>query len=213
MMKNRYFMLGLGAGLIAGALLLQLMIAGRAAPMTREELVREAARLNLTVVDPADAAAQATASPDEGAPGGPAQGVDGEPAAEATQAAVPSATPAPAATPKAAAAPSAAATPGSPSAPAQPESSPAGGEAKAPAAPESPESAANGAISVRIPTGITLAQTADVLAEAGVIQDKDKFLQAANSRKVNKIIQYGSYSFAKGESINSIIDKLITVKK
>lgn len=66
---------------------------------------------------------------------------------------------------------------------------------------------------MKIPTGITLAQTADLLAEAGVIKDKNKFLQTADSRKVNTIIQYGSYSFTKGESINSIIDKLITVKK
>lgn len=212
MIRNRYFMLGLGVGLIAGALLLQLMIAGRAAPMSREELVQEAARLNLTVVDPAaEADAQATAMPEGGAPG--ASSEDGQqPATEAAPATA-SPTPAPAATPKAAAAPSAAASPGLPSAPAKPQSSLAGGETKAPAAPESPVAAANETISVRIPTGINLAQTADVLAEAGVIQDKDKFLQAANSRKVNKIIQYGSYSFVKGESINSIIDKLITVKK
>jgi cell division protein YceG involved in septum cleavage len=58
-----------------------------------------------------------------------------------------------------------------------------------------------------------LTETAELLAEAGVIQDKAKFLQTADSRKVNKIIQYGSYTFAKGESINSIIDKLITVKE
>lgn len=212
MIRNRYFMLGLGVGLIAGALLLQLMIAGKAAPMSREELVREAARLNMTVVDPAaEADAQATAMPEEGAPGASAEGGE-QPATEAEPAPA-SPTPAPAATPKAAAAPSAAASPGLPSAPAKPQSSPVGGGTQAPAAPESPGAAANETISIRIPTGINLAQTADVLAEAGVIQDKDKFLQAANSRKVNKIIQYGSYSFAKGESINSIIDKLITVKK
>ncbi|MFD2878748.1 hypothetical protein ACFTAO_26680 [Paenibacillus rhizoplanae] len=67
MMKNRFFMLGLGVGLIAGALLLQLMIAGRAAPLTKEELIQQATRLNLTLVDPAEASATATPSPEEGA--------------------------------------------------------------------------------------------------------------------------------------------------
>lgn len=210
MIRNRFFMLGLGVGLIAGALLLQLMIAGRAAPLSREELVREAARLNLTVVDPAEAAGEAAADPEEGPP---AQEPQGTAAASASpeQSAAP--TPAPAAAPEEAAVPSAAATPGKPSAPAQPQNTAANTGASAPASPESPAVSVNGTISVSIPTGITLTQTADLLVEAGVIQDKTKFLQAADSRKVNKIIQYGSYSFAKGESINSIIDKLITVRK
>ncbi|WP_339249043.1 hypothetical protein [Paenibacillus sp. FSL P2-0136] len=200
MMKNRFFMLGLGVGLIAGALLLQLMIAGRTAPLTKEELIRQAASLNLTVVDPAEAAATATSSPEE--------------AAKAQASGAPAATPAstPAVPPKPAAVPSAATTPGKPSAPAQPQST-AAPVTKAPATPEAPVAAVDGVISLKIPTGITLAQTADLLAEAGVIEDKNKFLQTANSRKVNTIIQYGSYSFTKGESINSIIDKLITVKK
>ncbi|MFD2409593.1 hypothetical protein [Paenibacillus rhizoplanae] len=203
MMKNRFFMLGLGVGLIAGALLLQLMIAGRAAPLTKEELIQQATRLNLTLVDPAEASATATPSPEEGA------------SAPASQAAAkPAATPAstPAIPPKPAATPSAAATPGKPSAPAQPQST-AEPVTKAPVTPGAPAVAVNGVISLRIPTGITLAQTADLLAEAGVIEDKNKFLQTANSRKVNTIIQYGSYNFTKGESINSVIDKLITVKK
>ncbi|WP_339218294.1 hypothetical protein [Paenibacillus sp. FSL H8-0332] len=201
MMKNRFFMQGLGVGLIAGALLLQLMIAGRAAPLTKEELIRQATRLNLTLVDPAEASA--TPSPEEGAEA---------PASQA--AAKPAATPAstPAIPPKPAATPSAAATPGKPSAPAQPQST-AEPVTKAPVTPGAPAVAVNGVISLRIPTGITLAQTADLLAEAGVIEDKNKFLQTANSRKVNTIIQYGSYNFTKGESINSVIDKLITVKK
>ena len=206
MIKNRFFMLGLGAGLIAGALLLQLMIAGRAVPLTKEQLIKEAVKLNLTVVD--KAGADASAAPEDGA-----QGEAPAAAAGASAAAGQTASPSPAATPKAAVAPSAAATPGKPSAPTKPESSAANTGAAAPAAPESPAVALNGAISVRIPTGITLTETAELLAEAGIIQDKAKFLQTADSRKANKIIQYGSYTFAKGESINSIIDKLITVKE
>ncbi|ETT53694.1 hypothetical protein MKZ07_09645 [Paenibacillus sp. FSL P4-0338] len=200
MIKNRFFMLGLGIGLIAGALLLQLMIAGRALPLTKEELIRQAASMNLTIVDPAEAAATATPSPEK--------------AAEAKTSGAPAATPAstPVVPPKPAAAPSVAATPGKPSAPAQPQST-ASPVTKTPVTPEAPVAVVDGVISLKIPTGITLAQTADLLAEAGVIEDKNKFLQTADSRKVNTIIQYGSYSFNKGESINSIIDKLITVKK
>ncbi|AIQ30488.1 MULTISPECIES: hypothetical protein [unclassified Paenibacillus] len=211
MIKNRFFMLGLGIGLIAGALLLQLMIAGKAAPLTKEQLIKEAERLNLTVVDHVQ-------SPDEGAASGEEEAQEGNSAGTPESSQVPAeeaatASPAPAATPKAAVEPSAAVTPGKPSAPVQPESSAADTGIVAPASPEAPAVAVNGDISVRIPTGITLAQTADVLAGAGVIQDKAEFLKKANSRKVNKIIQYGSYSFAKGESVDSIIDKLITVKK
>lgn len=210
MIKNRFFMLGLGAGLIAGALLLQLMIAGRAVPLTKEQLIKEAAKLNLTVVDKAEAGANASAAPEDGIEG-KAPEATAKASAAAEQTANPS--PSPAATPKAAVAPSAAATPGKPSAPAKPESSVPNTGAAAPSSPVSPVVAINGGISVRIPTGITLAETAELLADAGVIQDKAKFLQTADSRKANKIIQYGSYTFAKGESINSIIDKLITVKE
>ncbi|MEK4328029.1 hypothetical protein MKX70_19575 [Paenibacillus sp. FSL R7-0312] len=211
MIKNRFFMLGLGVGLIAGALLLQLMIAGKAAPLSKEQLIKEAERLNLTVVDHVQSA-------DEGAVSGEEETQQGTPPGKPESSEVPAeqaatVSPAPAATPKAAVEPSAAVTPGKPSAPVQPESSAADTGIVAPASPEAPAVAVNGDISVRIPTGITLAQTADVLANAGVIQDKAEFLKTANSRKVNKIIQYGSYSFAKGESMDSIIDKLITVKK
>lgn len=134
MMKNRFFMLGLGIGLIAGALLLQLMIAGRGAPLTKEELIRQAASLNLTVVDPAETAATATPSPEEGAQA-KASG------APATTPATPASTPV--VPPKPAVVPSAAATPGKPSAPAQPQST-ASPVTKAPATPEAPVAAVEG---------------------------------------------------------------------
>ncbi|MGN7760363.1 endolytic transglycosylase MltG [Paenibacillus sp. 22594] len=218
MIKNRSFMLGLGAGLIIGALLLQLMLSGGAAPMTKDELVKEAAKLNLTVNDPA-----AEAPVEDGAD--PAQGTEGT-AKENDTAAVagspkPSASPkaspkaSPAASPKAAAKPTDANKPLEPSAPAKPSSS-AAVKPKVTSStvdtPATPAPAVAGTISVKIPTGITLSETADLLAEAGVIDDEAEFLKSANSRKANTRIQYGGYSFTKGESINSIIDKLITVK-
>lgn len=216
MIKNRSFMLGLGAGLIIGALLLQLMLSGGAAPMTKDELVKEAAKLNLTVNDPA-----AEAPAEDGAD--PAQGTEGT-AKENDTAAVagspkPSALPkaSPAASPKAAAKPTDANKPVEPSAPAKPSSSAAvKPKPKVTSStvntPATPAPAVAGTITVKIPTGITLSETADLLAEAGVIDDEAEFLKSANSRKANTRIQYGGYSFTKGESINSIIDKLITVK-
>ncbi|KWX84297.1 hypothetical protein AMQ83_29395 [Paenibacillus riograndensis] len=209
MIKNRSFMLGLGAGLISGALLLQLMLAGGAAPMTKEQLLKEAAKLNLTVTDKA---ADAPAAEGEG------DQQSKDPAATAPAgSAKPSASPqaSPAASPKAASQPTAAVTPAEPSAPAAPKTTAAvkPQATKLPVqAPSTPDPAAAGGISVKIPTGATLSGTADLLAEAGVIKDKAEFLKSAISRKINTKIQYGGYNFTKGESIDSIIDKLITVK-
>ncbi|WP_042199195.1 hypothetical protein [Paenibacillus camerounensis] len=200
MIKNRSFMLGLGAGLIAGALLLQLMISGGVAPLTREELVRQAALLNLTVTDPA-AAPLATVAPDE---------ADPAPEGQAGGAATPVPTSTPAATAAAAVQPSAAAKPSMPASPSQP--APSSGTAEAPAAPATPQAAAPGGIAVRIPAGSTLTETARILAASGVISDQNEFLQTAVSRKINTKIQYGSYNFVKNESVDSIIEKLITVK-
>ncbi|AIQ47833.1 hypothetical protein R70723_19465 [Paenibacillus sp. FSL R7-0273] len=205
MMKNRSFMLGLGTGLIAGALLLQLMISGGAAPLTREELVRQAEQLNLTVTDPA-AGPLATVEPD-GADSAP-EGQTG--AAPGAATAAPAATPAPTSTPDAAVQPSSAAKPSTPAQPSQPSSS--SGNAVAPAVPASPQTAAAGVIAVRIPSGSTLTQTAQLLAKAGIISDQAGFLETAIDRKINTKIQSGSYNFIKGESVNSIIEKLITVK-
>ncbi|MEK5237974.1 hypothetical protein NST99_19975 [Paenibacillus sp. FSL L8-0470] len=208
MIKNRSFMFGLGTGLIAGALLLQVMITGGAAPLSKEKLIKEAAKLNLTVTDPS---ATPTATSNTGNTG---EGTEGS-GKEGTAAVVPSATesaaPAsPASTPQAAVEPSAAAAPSKPATPSKPASEKK--PSSAPVAPATPEVAVNGSISVTIPTGSTLTETADLLVKAGVITDKNKFLQTAVSRKANTKIQNGRYSFTKGESNNVIIDKLITVK-
>lgn len=214
MIKNRSFMLGLGAGLISGALLLQLMISAGAAPMTKEQLLKEAAKLNLTVTDKA---ADAPAAEGEADQQGKDPAAAGDTAVKAPAgSAQPSASPqaSPAASPKAASQPTDAVTPAKPSAPAAPKTTAAVKPQvkESPVqAPSTPEPAAGG-IPVKIPTGATLSGTADLLAEAGVIKDKAEFLKSANSRKINTKIQYGGYSFTKGESIDSIIDKLITVK-
>lgn len=207
-MKNRSFLFGLGTGLILGALLLQLMISGGAAPLSREQLAQEAAKLGLTVSEaaaspspedsvatpqPADAAAEA--SPPPAAPSAPAEAVS----------------PSPAASPGTAADPQAASTPVAPTAAAAAEAEPpAVSPAPSAAAPAAPVASKN--ISVRIPSGANLNQTANLLSAAGVVKDREQFLAAAKERKINKVIQYGKYSFKAGESFDSIIDQLIAVK-
>ncbi|MEK5027782.1 hypothetical protein [Paenibacillus sp. FSL M7-1046] len=208
MIKNRSFMFGLGTGLIAGALLLQVMITGGAAPLSKEKLIKEAAKLNLTVTDPS---ATPIATSNTGETGEVTDGAGKEGTAAVVPSATVSAAPAsPASTPQAALEPSAAAAPSEPATPSKPASEKK--PSSAPVAPATPEVAVNGSISVTIPTGSTLTETADLLVKAGVITDKNKFLQTAVSRKANTKIQYGRYSFTKGESNNVIIDKLITVK-
>ncbi|NUU61392.1 endolytic transglycosylase MltG [Paenibacillus agri] len=225
-MKNRSFLLGLGSGLVAGALLLQVMISGNAAPLTKEQVLKGAAQLNLKVSDesgklltPGESALEVQPGSTEG-PLGEA-GDTREPVSTEVPA-VMEASPPPSA-PATAVVPSPAATPKAtePSTPAVP-SSPAEeiaqqpkdtGTPDVPEQPETPKSPKPEVVTVRIPSGITLTRTADLLAQSGAVKDKEAFLKSAKERKINTKIQYGTYSFEKGESIDSIIEKLITLKK
>lgn len=208
MIKNRSFMFGLGTGLIAGALLLQLMISGGAAPsLTKEELMQQAAKLNLTVTDPAaDPQASPEPAPQATDPTGQSDKKGTPEASDAASTSSPAASAA--ASPEAAVKPSTAAAPTEPAMPSEPVQS----TENAPEAPATPQAAVSGGVAVRIPAGSTLTETAQLLAKAGVIKEQTEFLQTAISRKINAKIQYGSYNFTKGESVNSIIEKLITVK-
>lgn len=214
-MKNRSFFFGLGTGLITGALLLQLMISGGAAPLTKEQIVRGAERLNLTVIDESAADTSDNASVEETDPGDPSgELTEGSQNTVSPSAPVAVATPSPAVTPSITENPNKVISPKEPS-------TPVDGQVAVPevpahtqgaVAPVTPKVTPNAGISVRIPSGSTLTETANILANAGVIKDTSGFLKAANKRKINTIIQSGSYSFTKDESIESIIDKLITLK-
>lgn len=232
MIKNRSFWIGLGSGLVFGGLLLQLMISAGMSTPTKSQLIQEAARLNLKVSD----ASEKLMTEDEWKV---QNGENGSPQPETTQEAAaagtgggPTATPAP--TPTMTASPSANGTkssltgtapsapskassptaPSKPSAPAQKSASSAAAPAKA-AAPSAPAATkpAPATIILRIPSGVTLSQVADLLAGAGVIKDKDAFLVAATNRQIQRRIQYGLYSFKSGQSLDSIIEQLITIKE
>ncbi|WP_410510849.1 hypothetical protein PaeBR_11970 [Paenibacillus sp. BR2-3] len=207
MIKNRSFMIGLGSGLVAGALLLQLMNSAGVAEPSKEQIIKEAAKLNLKVSDQAEKlltqeewAALQEQNMESGGEGGNAanSGTLSQPAAGIS--------PSPAAAPDAAASPAPPSTPGEVQLPAV---------SAAPAvtmAPASSDSTIDGVVSLRIPNGSTLRDVANLLTMAGVIQDKSGFLRAADSRGITKVIQYGKYSFNKGESLDSIIKKLTTAK-
>lgn len=215
MIKNRSFLFGLGSGLIAGALLLQLMISGGAAPLTKEQVLEGAERLNLTVSDKADVPPVDGTQNDTVDPNGD---VVGESAPEVTTPSEPvnAASPSPVVSPEK---PDNTDKTNPPAKPAEP-STPAKGNVEKPKVSAAPsavvpkvqEVTQNGMISVHIPNGSTLNQTANLLADAGAIKDKNLFLKTAKERKINTIIQYGTYSFDADEQIDSIIDKLISLK-
>lgn len=212
MMKNRSFLFGLGTGLIAGALLLQLMISGGAAPLTKEQVLQGAEKLNLKVIDvatesPSDEASLEEADQDQenvGLTDGSQENVTpSEPAVAAS--------PAPVVTPTVSDNPNKVIPPQEPSTPKE-GTVETPGVTTAPSAvtPVEPKVTANTGVFVRIPSGSTLTKTADILEKAEVIKDKADFLKAANQRGINKKIQSGSYNFNKDETLDSILEKLIS---
>ncbi|WP_379126587.1 hypothetical protein [Paenibacillus sp. sgz500958] len=210
MIKNRSFMLGLGVGLLAGALLLQLMISARVEEPTKERVAADAARLNLKVVGAEDdlltreqwESLKTTETDDPSASQAPS-GTDT------------AASPTPAATSKNAQQPDQAVSPSEPAAPSSDAVEEPEQEAvSTPKPADAPTGTAlEDSISLSIPSGNTLSDVAELLTQAGVIEDTSAFLREADSRGVNTKIQYGKYVFAKDESFESIIKKLITLKK
>lgn len=206
MIKKRLFIFGLGTGLIAGALLLQLALIGQAQSvsslntqeLTREQLEEAAARLDLKVIEsseelmtedewrekvieqgnktPADPTAPDTANPSQ-EPSTPS-----EPQSSAPQETNKQQTAAVKAvdTPKEAVAPQ---------------------QAKA----------AKQLVTFRIAPGKNLTAVAEELEKSGVVQSASDFMEAANAKKINRKIRSGTYTLEKGESLNSIITKFTTV--
>ncbi|MFM9277288.1 endolytic transglycosylase MltG [Paenibacillus jiagnxiensis] len=201
MLKNRTFMLGMGTGMIAGALLLQLAIIGQGqskaadAPreLTREEVEVAAQRFGLQVSDSTD-------------PLMTEEQWRQKVIEKGSQ------------TPEEPAAPKSADAASEPKAPQQlqtgkPETAvPQAGNhtvqaAEQPAAPEATP------IRYRIVPGSSLNSVAEGLQKAGVIENADAFQKAANEQKINTKIRSGTYSFREGETFNSIITKITTPPK
>lgn len=217
MMKNRSFLFGLGTGLIAGALLLQLMISGGAAPLTKEQVIQGAEKLNLKVID------ESTESPSEESASNDSALEDADQDQKtdglndgSTENVAPS-EPAVAASPAPVVSPTVSDNPNKVIPPKEPSTPKEGAVEKpevttAPSAvtPDKPKFTANAGVVVRIPSGSTLTETANILEKSGVIKDKAGFLESAKKRKINTKIQSGSYTFNKDESLDSILEKLIS---
>lgn len=214
MMKNRSFLFGLGTGLIVGALLLQLMISGGAAPLTKEQIMRGAEKLNLTVVDGSAEPSSDEAASDNADPGAETDDLSDESQETVSPSAPVLVSPSPVVTPTISENPGKVISPQAPSAPVdgQVEIPEVSATSQGAVAPVTPKVTPHAGVSVQIPAGSTLTETANILSKAGVIKDKEVFLKAANKRKINTKIQSGSYSFIKEENIDSIIEKLITLK-
>ncbi|GIP07855.1 MAG: endolytic transglycosylase MltG [Paenibacillus macerans] len=194
MIKNRHFMLGLGCGLIAGALLLQLMILGQGGGKiyTAEQVKQAAEQLGLKVVA-ADEELLTEEQWQEKAGTGQEDGGEGvEPDVPAS--------------PKNPDAPQA------PAAPAKPSSAenkpPASADAEKPQTPAKPAKPAAVSVEYKIAYGSTLAGVAEGLYKAGVITEKEAFLKAAKAKKINNKIRTGTYTFTEGEDYDSIIAKI-----
>ncbi|MFB5673623.1 peptidase [Paenibacillus terreus] len=201
MLKNRTFMLGMGTGMIVGALLLQLAIIGQGqskgadAPreLTREEVETAAQRLGLQISD----STEPLLTEEQWRQKVIEKGSQ---------------------TPEEPAAPDSADAASGPKAPQQPQTgspetaAPLVGKDKVqapekPAAPEAPP------IRYRIVPGSNLSNVAEGLKQAGVIADADAFQKAANEQKINTKIRSGTYSFREGETFKSIITKITTPPK
>ncbi|GIO29972.1 MULTISPECIES: endolytic transglycosylase MltG [Paenibacillus] len=201
MIKNRSFMIGLGSGLLAGALLLQLMNAGaeqqvssrppEAVKLTKDQLQEQAEALGLQIIDADDdrmteeewkqRMIDKSAKPQGSGVKAPAAGQKAE-------------------------------APKTPEKPAVPDSKAAGQTAgketgsgvNKPKAPEAPP------ITVKIASGSNLTDVADKLKKSGVISDAAAFVEKGRGQKMSTKIRSGTYEFAPGEDFTSIIAKITT---
>ncbi|AJS59140.1 hypothetical protein [Paenibacillus sp. IHBB 10380] len=211
MIKDRFFMTGLGAGLVIGALLLALM--GKAeglatndkstTPLTKEQIVEQAEVLDLKVVDSSEELLTETEWTEVMVEkSGKLQGGATEEPKQSNPAVEPT-------------------NPGEPIAPAKTSSeaskttkptvktptAPAKSAGTTPTAkPKSSE-----VIPFRIKGGSNLTDIAKGLKKAGVITNSEQFIKEATSQKVNTKLREGSYTFSEEDTHKSIITKITTI--
>ncbi|MBO2945726.1 endolytic transglycosylase MltG [Paenibacillus sp. F411] len=215
MIKNKSFLNGLGLGLILGAVLLQLMFLGQAASSTdesktewtREELEQAADSINLRVLE-----SQEELMTEEEWSELQKQDEQQQPTGSDNQqggAAAPKASPADQGGSLEPAAPFQPESPEKTTAPEAkapaPAAEPAPQKSAPPAAPEAPKAVY---IKYSIPPGAHLSDVAAGLKQSGVIQDAAAFVTAATEKKINLSIQQGTFTFRKGESFGSIMEKI-----
>ncbi|EFU40096.1 hypothetical protein PVOR_22594 [Paenibacillus vortex V453] len=193
MIKNRTFMMGLGSGLVVGAILLQLMWIGQGSTasdtkdLTKEQLMAAAEALDMQVIEPSEELLTADQWEEKKLS---ERSSDTEGSDKAKEIGTKQ-----------------------PDIPEQPEKPEADGkdqkpkEINKPAEPKTPVKA-SAPIKVNIRAGNNLSDVASHLLSAGVIDNKQAFINKATEKKINTSIQSGTYSFTAGESYNSIITKI-----
>ncbi|AWB44323.1 hypothetical protein DCC85_08880 [Paenibacillus sp. CAA11] len=204
-MKNRNFLMGLGAGLIIGAILLQLMNVAQSTnskSLYTEEQVKQAAEsLGLKVYgsDEEVYTEQEWKEKTSGNKGQTSRGTAASPS-----------TPVKPSTPKK---PSSTSTtsPATPVKPAEPQKPTA--KSNSASEEKSAESISKGSISVKVTSGSTLTDVAARLEKANVISDKSSFIKWAKAKKLTSVIQTGTYQFTEGEDFSSIAKKITTRSK
>ena len=195
-MRNRTYIMGLGSGLVAGAVLLQLMnvAAHSNSDMLAEDQVRKAAQdIGLKVYD----STQQVYTEQEWKDKTKTEQVAVKPP-KSTSTSKPTN-------------PQKAASPANPDSVLQPTaSSSASQTASGSINTNTNSSNTSKQVKVKISRGSTLSMVAFSLKEAGVISDASEFIQKAKQRHLTSIIQTGTHSFVKGESFDSISEKLTT---
>lgn len=196
MIKNRVFMLGLGIGLVVGAVLLQLMLLGEQAmshsqpqdkQWTQEQVEEAAKALDMKLVDSSEELmTEEQWKESMKQESGKMTGTPVKPPAKATKSDQPD-------------------SPQTPKKPDDVKKNPAAPALKDPVSPQKPKSTE---IQYVITGGSNLSDVANGLQKAGVIEDKQAFIDEATAQKINKFIQRGTYTFTAGEDLNSIIQKI-----
>ncbi|MHA7581242.1 hypothetical protein B2I21_12005 [Chryseobacterium mucoviscidosis] len=204
-MDKRSLWIGLGSGMIAGAVLLQLATVGQNA-LSESNLDPDVATANLTM-EQLEAAAKSmdmklVASDDE-------LYTETEWVAKKKQESSELQG-------KTATAPEAAKSaeePEQPENPQQPATNESGNQKEVnqpkttePSTPNNPEAAAT--VSFKVRSGNSLAIVAGNLEKAGIVDSAQAFIKAGRAERINTKIQVGTYDLEKGESFKSIIAKI-----
>ncbi|MBD7967248.1 hypothetical protein [Paenibacillus gallinarum] len=187
MMKNRSFLMGLGIGIAACALILKLALIGQGAAegnvknlLSRTDLEEQAKTMNLKVYDVNEEVMTEEEWAELKGEGARSEETESDAATD------------------------------SPEKPKVPQN-------ETPEKPKQPTSEktteptnSTEVVKYKVIQGATLNDVADHLSSLHVIQDLDAFLKEANRQKINRKIQTGTYEFQQNESTNSIIKKITT---
>lgn len=210
-MKNPKFMLGLGIGLILGALLLQIMNMGQGvsnANLGKNEVIEQANRLGLKIVEPTEKLMTEEEWKEKTKTEQEQNKKDIQKDTNATN--------------KNAKTTTAPETPKTPSAPSSTDTEAKTVTPQAPSTPSAPTTAQvdqtqeSGAqntsvakeISFTIAKGDFLSDVSNGLEKAGVISSAKEFQKVADEKKVNYKLKIGTYTFTAGEEYSSIISKI-----